>query len=160
MLMGIIYDYQDYGHNQLIVTVPNENFTSVNSINLGITVTNKNITEDGWNWAPYKQCSGDDCIILSLTVGDNYGSHLLPENSFDRTQQSKIQVDLSGAGWVEIIIGTQSGDTQNLFKVVMHNAQSELITALLLNTTEFSIVYPAKLSVSDLNYDISKKDWF
>ena len=97
---------------------------------------------------------------MIIKIQDNYNSHTFTETSFDRTQQSKTQVDLSGAGWVEVIVGTQTGDTQQIFKIVMHNAQTDTSTSLLLNTTEFSVIYPIKLSVQDSNFNISKEDWF
>ena len=97
---------------------------------------------------------------MIIIISDDYMTHTFVETSFDRSQQSKTQVDLSGAGWVEIVVGTQSGGTQQLFKVVMHNAQTDATTSLLLNTTEFSVIYPTKLSVQDLNFNILKEDWF
>ncbi len=157
---GINYTWQDFGKNVVkiesspgaanaitriseVITLKNVQFNCNTTIFTGPTRCNK--------WNPdnsVASCSGiTHCLNLNLTFIDMNGTALnYPENKFDIDRKSTTNLDVKN-DTSAFSITIQVGELNTVLNIDLHNVNVDTNNKLILNTTEFSINYPAKLAV-------------
>ncbi|HLC50802.1 MAG TPA: hypothetical protein VJH90_00300 [archaeon] len=157
---GINYTWQDFGKNVVkiesspgsanaitnvmeVIRMKNVQFNCNTTTTTGPTRCNK--------WSPDSSvgsCSGIvHCLNLNLTFIDVNGTAFnYPENKFDIDRKSTTNLDVKN-GTNAFSITIQVGELNTVLNIDLHNVQTDTNNKLILNTTEFTINYPAKLAV-------------
>ena len=161
---GINYSYPDYGKNELFLQIPSSNFSGLSSLALNYSLPGHwfqdNLNNNCGMWNPLKTCNGgtQHCLNLSVWIRDKNGSAY--NNSgctqLDADDNSNLQLNLNYSdgtnAWIKILVGK----LPDLLHVQLQNTNVSTNTTLTLNSTPFSVGYPAKLRVLDPGFNASR----
>ena len=158
--LNINYTWQDFGKNVVNIESSPDSSNAIQNVTeliklknviFGCNTTTTTGPDRCNKWSPdgsVGSCSGvDHCLNLNLTfIDSNNVVFNYPESMFDIDRKSTTNLDVVN-GTSAFSITIQVGQLNTLLNIDLHNVQADTGIKLILNTSQFSINYPAKLAV-------------
>jgi hypothetical protein len=158
---NLTYGYKDFGKSNTLISIPSSQSTGVQYLWYNISITNgnfSNISRITWNPPPTTCVQGaPNCMRFYLMLNDSSNNQYIESqyNFFDLMQTpGYMNVSfVNQSCYIELQVGNQY-----LLNLTTHGCNMITQIGFNFNTSNIQLSFPEKLSITDVNYNISKKD--